>query len=156
MKTFYFNTGVRPYAHTNPPLGLMPYQVIRGDTVQIPFDVEDVPECAVFRHASGHSEPEYPNWIVREIHNSGMCSKYAHFELQVPLSKSVAIEYRTTVQCQDPETGKTGCWAFTGDDHRKTGTRISPVFADLADLFRWLKVNGFTQVPGTLASRYTK
>lgn len=156
MKTFYFNTGVLPYGHSNPPLKLMPYQVIRDGTVQIPFDVEDVPECAVFRHASNKSEPEYPSWIVRKIHNSGLCSEYAHFELQVPFNNSVAIEYRTTAQCQDPETGKTGCWAFEGDDHRKIGTRISPVFDDLANLFHWLNTNGFTQVPGTLATRYTK
>ncbi len=43
-----------------------------------------------------------------------------------------------TCQCDHPETKKTGCWLFDGDDHRKPGTTLSPVFSDLAYLYEWL------------------
>lgn len=48
---------------------------------------------------------------------------------------------RTTTQCIDPETGETGCWLYTGESHRITGSRISPLFPDLYPLFQWLDKN---------------
>ncbi len=77
MKTFYFDTGVKPYAH-NPPVKLGKRQILRG-TIQIPFDCEDVPEGARFLHGSDDPNPSHANEIVREIHNSTLVSKYAHF-----------------------------------------------------------------------------
>lgn len=75
MKTFYFNTGVR--LENSPALG--DGRIARGGTMQIPFDCEGVPEGATFDHGSDNPEPGYPGEIVREIHNSALVSKYAHF-----------------------------------------------------------------------------
>lgn len=58
-------------------------------------------------------------------------------------------------QCTHPETQLTGCWLFTGNDHRKPGTAVSPVFPDLAYLFQWCNKEGWKEVPGTLAGDWT-
>lgn len=79
MKTFYFNTGVKQFGHF-PPVPLMEGQVWRGGVKQIPFDCEDVPKNATFAFACDdpklHAEAGY---IVREMHNTIMASKYAYF-----------------------------------------------------------------------------
>lgn len=83
MKTFYFNTGVRPYIH-NPPVKIGKGQCVRGGTMQIPFDCENVPDNAQFLFASDNPEPmeaKAENVIVREIFNSTLVSKYACFRL---------------------------------------------------------------------------
>lgn len=81
MKTFYFNTGVQPYKH-NPPVPLCEGHVMRGGTMQIPFDCEDVPANATFVYASDNPESKREsNLICREIHNSALCSKYAFFKV---------------------------------------------------------------------------
>ena len=83
MKTFYFNTGVRPFIH-NPPVKLSAGQIMKGGTMQIPFDCEDVPEGAIFKFACENKdlrESKYPNYIVREIHNSTLIAKYAYFQI---------------------------------------------------------------------------
>lgn len=79
MKTFYFNTGVKyssfPYLFTG--------QVLSGDAKVIPFDCENVPEGAVF--VFGCDDPNLrpdAGYIVREIHNSSLRSKYAYFSLR--------------------------------------------------------------------------
>jgi hypothetical protein len=77
MKTFYFNTGVRPGA--SPLYGK---QIWKDGTKQIPFDVEDVPENASLMFLCNN--PELPESkiscvIVREVFNTDMCSKYAYF-----------------------------------------------------------------------------
>lgn len=77
MKTFYFNTGVK---YSDYPF-LCKGQVNRGGVKQIPFDCEDVPEGKSFEFAC-----DYPNlypeagYVVREIHNSTLLSKYAYFK----------------------------------------------------------------------------
>lgn len=48
-----------------------------------------------------------------------------------------------TIQCVHPETGKTGCWVFSGQDHRQPGTSISPFFPDIVPLHEWLRDNGW-------------
>lgn len=48
-----------------------------------------------------------------------------------------------TIQCVHPETQKTGCWIFSGDNHRTPGTSLSPLFSDLTGLFRWMHENGW-------------
>lgn len=75
-KTFYFNTGVK---YCNYPY-LCEGQIERGGTKQIPFDCEDVPEGATFQFACDNPDlhPE-AGYIVREIHNSALHSKYAYF-----------------------------------------------------------------------------
>lgn len=83
MKTFYFNTGVRPY-NRNPPVKIMPGYVMRGGVMVIPFDCENVPEGATFMFACDNpklKEADYENVIVREIFNSKLVSKYAYFKI---------------------------------------------------------------------------
>ena len=75
MKTFYFNTGVKP-CYPGPETGVL----IRGE-YHIPFDCEDVPDNAIFKYACANAEAEKkdPNFIVRKIHNSKLISEYAVF-----------------------------------------------------------------------------
>lgn len=82
MKTFHFNTGVRPFDH-NPPAGMAYMKGFKdsGNGVYvIPFDCEDVPDGAAFKFACDYPDL-YPEagYIVREIHNSALLSKYAYF-----------------------------------------------------------------------------
>jgi hypothetical protein len=82
LTTFYFNTGVNPYIHTNPPYKLSKGHIVRGGTVQIPFQCADVPKKAEFRFAS--DDPDKPEaslscYVVREIQGSALVSKYAYF-----------------------------------------------------------------------------
>lgn len=92
-RTFYFDTGVRPGIPLNErhikdakPVPLMTGQVWRNGTMQIPFDCEDVPENVSFAFAR-----DDPNsylgcgYIVREIHNSSLGSKYAYFKNGIQL-----------------------------------------------------------------------
>lgn len=73
---FYFNTGVKymdyPYLSNG--------QVVKGGLKQIPFECENVPEGARFSFASDNPNlhPE-AGYIVREIKNSSLLSKYAYF-----------------------------------------------------------------------------
>lgn len=82
MKTFYFNTGVRPENVVNFPYKYHEEQghVIRG-TLLIPFDCEYVPEKAVFAFAADNIELAKDELICREIHNSTLHSKYAFFKI---------------------------------------------------------------------------
>ena len=82
MTKFYFNTGVNPANVTNYS-GLYGNQVIRGGTVQIPFEC-DVPENAVFMFACDSNDlPEADTCLVAEIKRPNKCmlSKYAYFKI---------------------------------------------------------------------------
>ncbi len=81
MKTFYFDTGVKPYNHT-PRVSIMPGNVVRGGTLQIPFDCENVPENATFLYACDAENASLDeNIICREMTNTNMLSKFAYFRL---------------------------------------------------------------------------
>lgn len=80
MKTFYFNTGVKIW--TNPHIK---GGIDSGNgTVVIPFDCDNVPDNAVFMFASDNPYLETGNKsvIVREMHNTGLLSKYAYFSIR--------------------------------------------------------------------------
>ena len=88
LKTFYFNTGVKRGVPVNErhrenakPVALGCCQVWRNGTKQIPFCCEDTPVDAVFLHACDRPDCESSDVIVREIHNSSLLSKYAHFRI---------------------------------------------------------------------------
>lgn len=49
----------------------------------------------------------------------------------------MALILKHTIQCLHPELRVTGCWAFLGDDHRRPGTTVSPVFGSVGDLLVW-------------------
>lgn len=74
MKTFYFDTGVKPGFGAV----VMPGYIVRG-TIQIPFDCENVPKNAIFKYACDNDTPPHPNMISRKIYNSSLLSKYAIF-----------------------------------------------------------------------------
>lgn len=77
MKTFYFNTGVKPENRTH----LCKGQVWRGGTMQMPFDCEKVPDNAIFQFSCDHTPPGDEHLLRREMHNTTMVSKYAFFKL---------------------------------------------------------------------------
>ncbi len=82
MQTFYFNTGVKlfkmEYADMGKPKYYAPTDKIINGERYIPFDCEDVPEGASFMYACDNPGLS-SRAIVREIHNSSLCSKYAYF-----------------------------------------------------------------------------
>lgn len=81
-RTFYFNIGVKPDYSANPPIKPFGKRIEKGGVIQIPFDCENVPENAIFKFACDNDElPGYsePSYIVREITNSGLLSKFAYF-----------------------------------------------------------------------------
>lgn len=81
MKTFYFDTGVRPYIH-NTPVPIMPGNVVRGGTLQIPFDCENVPDKARFIFACDAENASLDKDVIhREIKNTNMVSKFAYFRI---------------------------------------------------------------------------
>jgi len=93
MKTFYFNTGVRPQWHPHPglviPATCTKGMVLRGGTKQIPFDA-DVPENAIFMYGCddpNHLEGKSPNVIVARLENTILLSKYGYFRIVTPVPK---------------------------------------------------------------------
>ncbi len=49
---------------------------------------------------------------------------------------------RIAIQCQHPQTGKTGCWAFSGQNHKDTDSIVSPFFSDYAEVVHWMNATG--------------
>ncbi len=79
MKTFYFDTGVRPYAHT-PPVPVTSGYVLRG-TMQIPFNCEGVPDGAFFKFAADDPTLGKGLHCAEILPGSAMVSKYAFFQI---------------------------------------------------------------------------
>lgn len=81
MKTFYFNTQVTLHDYVDWPNQLndtLKHKkgIFIGGVLHLPFDVEDVPEDAVFLFLA-----DTPNetFMVRKIVKSSVNQKYAHF-----------------------------------------------------------------------------
>ena len=53
------------------------------------------------------------------------------------------IEAHCAIQCTDGTTGKVGTFLFLGPSYRVPGVRCSPLCTDLAELFVWMKTNGW-------------
>jgi len=90
MNTFYFDTGVKLYGHSNPPMRLSEGQVWRNGTKQIPFDA-DAPKDSMLLFACddpNHPEKKIPGVIVCEISNTSLLSKYAY--MRTPLKSVTA------------------------------------------------------------------
>lgn len=80
-KTFYFNTGVRAYAH-NPPVPVCKGEILGANgVILIPFECDDVPENAIFKFACDHRPPYSDHLLMREIFNSSLVSKFAFFQV---------------------------------------------------------------------------
>lgn len=88
ITTFYFNTGVRPNFAAKPPIEANPEhgQVLRHGTIQIPFQVENVPEDASLLFLCDNPdlpEGKYNGRVVAKLlPGSGMVSKFAYFQLK--------------------------------------------------------------------------
>lgn len=82
LQEFHFSTGVKPYSHI-PAVPVGKHEFVDGNGVKIiRFYCEDVPQGAQFQFASPYSnckEATYEHWIVREIVDGGLASKYAYF-----------------------------------------------------------------------------
>lgn len=84
LQEFHFSTGVKPYSHV-PAVPVGKHEFVDGNGVKIiRFYCEDVPQGAQFQFASPYpncKEAAYEHWIVREIVDGGLASKYAYFYL---------------------------------------------------------------------------
>lgn len=60
---------------------------------------------------------------------------------------------REAIQCVCPDTGALGSFLFTGESHRNKGSRVSPVCADLAELYIWARENGWVSEGGARVFR---
>jgi hypothetical protein len=80
MKTFYFNSGVKPW-NTDVKRELAKGHKFVNNELQIPFDCEDVPENASLAFLGNDISLAHKNLIAREVHNTTMCSKYAFFNV---------------------------------------------------------------------------
>ena len=79
MKTFYFNSGVKPWVRS-PGEG----EVLLNGEIQTPFECFNVPDRAIFMFACSDNkldEANSSNVIVRKIYNSTLCSDYAYFTI---------------------------------------------------------------------------
>lgn len=63
------------------PVALGNGQVWLNGTKQIPFSCEDVPDNVSFLFACNSKETSSSNVVVRELHDTTLVSKYAHFRL---------------------------------------------------------------------------
>jgi hypothetical protein len=96
MQTFYFDTGVKPGQRRiwGGPVETYGCQVVRGGTIQIPMEVDDVPKGSVFLYAKDGIGEEVPGVIHREILNNtqkgGLLSKFAFF--RIPLDGKLMTE----------------------------------------------------------------
>lgn len=81
MKTFYFNTGVRPYIH-NPPVRVQTGDIVSSNGVLlVPFQCEDVPDNSIFQFCCNNIPPGSESLLKREMFNTNMVSKYAFFKV---------------------------------------------------------------------------
>lgn len=81
LKKFTFNTGVKPFDYS-PPAGMAfmkGYEDSGNGIYVIPFYCKNVPENAIFKYASDKFKEDTKESICREINNSALLSKYAHF-----------------------------------------------------------------------------
>jgi len=83
MNTFYFDTGVTPFGHSNPPMRLSEGQVWRNGTKQIPFDAEAPKKSRLMFIGNNPNllEAQIKGVIVSRIYNTTMIGKYAYFRI---------------------------------------------------------------------------
>ena len=122
-RRFYFNTGVKPENISN-----FPYEyhrsvgnVIRG-TLCIPFDADDVPDNAEFVCCTDHIEQYKDRFIIAEVRNTSMVSKYAIFKK--PMTYDVEVMKDSyAAACQDVSECRASHVAFSCDDCGKYASK---------------------------------
>lgn len=73
-----------------------------------------------------------------------------------PLPLPRGLTARVAIQCDCPDTGHTGSFLFSGESHRSAGSRVSPVYDDLSELFPAVRADWQEVVPGNCGHGYTK
>lgn len=63
---------------------------------------------------------------------------------------------RVAIQCVCPDTGETGSFLFSGESHRASCSRVSPVYDDLAELFPAVRAEWREVVEGNCAHGFSK
>jgi len=64
-------------------------------------------------------------------------------EYKKPIKGLIA---RTAISCIDPKTGQLGSWLFSGDNIKDIDARVSPVFTDCYELFKWANSEGWQAI----------
>ena len=122
-RRFYFNTGVKPANISN---FLYEYHrkvgnVIRG-TLCIPFDADDVPDGAEYVCCADYIEPYKDGFIIAEIRNTSMVSKYAIFKK--PMTYDVEVMKDSyAAACEAVSECRASLGAFSCDDCGKYNTK---------------------------------
>ena len=73
-----------------------------------------------------------------------------------PLPLPRGLIARVAIQCTCPDTGAVGSFLFTGESHRTSCSRVTRVFADLAELFPAVRADWEEVTPGNSGNGYTK
>ena len=63
---------------------------------------------------------------------------------------------RVAINCDCPDTGITGDFLYTGESHRTKGSRVSPVYDDLFELFPAVLTDWEEIIPGNCSFGYSK
>lgn len=63
---------------------------------------------------------------------------------------------RVAIQCPCPDTGHIGSFLFSGESHAAAGSRVSPVYDDLAELFPAIRAEWDEVTPGNCGNGYTR
>ena len=63
---------------------------------------------------------------------------------------------RVAIQCDCPDTGKTGSFLYSGESHRNKHSRVTPIYDDLHELFHAVKPDWQEVTPGNCSSGFTK
>ncbi len=63
---------------------------------------------------------------------------------------------RLAIQCDCPDTGETGSFLFTGESHRAKGSRVTPVYDDLSELFPAVRAEWEEVTSGNAGDAFTK
>lgn len=63
---------------------------------------------------------------------------------------------RLAIQCDCPDTGETGSFLFSGESHRNKHSRVTPVYADLCDLFQAIQPDWEQIRDGSLLLSFVK
>lgn len=69
-----------------------------------------------------------------------------------PLAPVPGASHKIAIQCLCPITGQTGSFFFAGNPVTAQAigyARVTPVFPDLGELFRWAVENGWSRTNGS-------
>lgn len=77
-------------------------------------------------------------------------------ENSIPHKAVKGLIARLAIQCECPDTGKTGSFLYSGESHRNKQSRVTPIYNDLAELFPAVRQEWDEVTPGNSSSGFTK